>query len=184
VRRRVRLAGRDENERRADRVPGIHEPQQAAVDRDTTAGIFGQTAEEQAGHDAKRHVLHRKEREHRHEHELRGRRRPGADLEVDSRGERVGGHEDDEREEPGLAGGVGKRTERDGDRQERAAEEERGKAAAIAETGAIWPWSDGPGDEGRDAQSRRTSPRARGSPPRCGASSPQDNRPAGRGHVG
>ena len=133
VRRRCGLAGRDEDERRADGMPGVHEPQEAAVDRDTAARVFGEAAEEQTCCDAERDVLHRKEGEHRHEDELRRDRRAGADLEVDPRSERIGGHEDDERPEPDLAGGVGKRCERDGDGQERAAEKERGEAVAIAE---------------------------------------------------
>ena len=114
-------------------MPGIHEPQKAAVDRHTPACVFGQAAEEQTCCNAQRHVLHRKQSEHRHEHELRGDRRPGADLEVDPRGERVRHHEDEQRPEPDLAGGVDKGCEREGDYQEGAAEEERREAVAVAE---------------------------------------------------
>ena len=114
-------------------MPGVHEPQETAVDRDTAAHVFGEAAEKQTCCDTERDVLHRKEREHRHEDELRGPRRAGADLEVDPRGERIGGHEDDERPEPHVAGGVSKRGECDGDGQERAAQKERSEAVAIPE---------------------------------------------------
>ena len=103
---RLRLAGRDEDERRTDGVPGIHEPQDAAGNRDAAARVVRQAAEKQTCHDAERHVLHGKQGEHRHQDELRGHGRPCPDLEVDSRGERIRGHEDDKRPEAHLPGRV------------------------------------------------------------------------------
>jgi hypothetical protein len=94
-------------------MPGVHQPQKAAIHRNAAARVVGKPAEEQTRYDAQWHVLHRQQREHRHEHELRRRRRPGTDFEVDSGGERVTGYEHEERPEARLPGRVGKRRKRD-----------------------------------------------------------------------
>ena len=131
--RRCGLSGRDQDQGGADRMPRVHEAQYAAVDRNATACILRQASEQQAGQHAERHVLHRQQCEHRHEHELGRHRRPGPDLEVDSRCQRVGRDEDDHGRKPCCPRRVGQQCERDRGCQERAAEQEGGKSIAIPE---------------------------------------------------
>ena len=134
VRRRRGLAGRDQYERRADRVPGVHEPQKAAVDRHAPRAYSGRPPRSRPAADAQRHVLHRKQSEHRHE--ARAAWGPPTRCRSRSRSARRARRTPRRRaasRNPTWREEWSKGCEREGDYQERAAEEERGKAVAVAE---------------------------------------------------
>src|SRR5919108_4230478 len=127
------LAGRSEDDDRADGVPGADELERQALELDAKGRRREQGAQREAAGDAAGNGTERKREEHRHEDELRrdGDARP--DLELHSRDERVGEHEGPDLEQRGRPLRGQERDERERERQEGAADDERRAQVAVGE---------------------------------------------------
>jgi hypothetical protein len=93
-------------------------------------GILRGAPEQQPGEHAQGHVLNRQQREHRDEHELRGHRRAGSDLEVDPR--RDGVRKNEQRQRPRLERARSVRENRKGRRRAGKCERECERCEAVA----------------------------------------------------
>ena len=89
------LAGREEHERRAERIRGVGHGGQRALGVRLTAEHVRQHGDDERGGDQQRHRRDGQPEQHRDEHELGRHRVPRTDVEPDARGHGVRGHERD-----------------------------------------------------------------------------------------
>ncbi|CAA9529010.1 MAG: hypothetical protein AVDCRST_MAG13-3998 [uncultured Solirubrobacteraceae bacterium] len=124
-------ARQDEDERGAERVPGVRGGEHPAAQGDRAAGGPHGGAQHTPCRDEQRDEGRRQEQQHRHEHELRRRPVARAHRELDARGDGVGHDEGQREHRVEVARRRGERGERDGGEHEGAEEQPVAQALAM-----------------------------------------------------
>ena len=119
--RRRPFAGEPEHERRADRVRGVQQAQDEALEVQRPSQALDRAREQHAGRDGERHPAGRQQKQHRDENQLGRHRGTAADLELEPEGRGVRADQHQHRAQTGVP--VGREVER----QRRGAGDEGGR---------------------------------------------------------
>ena len=108
-------AERGHHQRRADRVPAVGDHHREPFRVGAVADDLGRVAQQRAERDERRHGFHRRQEQHRHEHDLGRADQPRAEREADPPDQRVT-HDQRRRRAP-VAARLGGHRDRDGHEQ-------------------------------------------------------------------